>query len=208
VNPFIFPKNRHVRIEEPGAFSDYRKYKPFLQKEFSRKCVYCKMPDSMRGSNSFGVDHYRPKSKFPALRTVYANLFYCCNACNSRKGNFWPKEELEAERFIPNPCDYQMANHVRFKRAQVHARSSAGEFMLEFLDLNDIEFVSFRETTLTAIDACESKLSDLAKLEIKINSALKKKQISEKDCAVDLEAVRLKRDQLKVALENLSGETL
>lgn len=117
-------------------------------------------------------------------------------------------EKLAQECFIPNPCDHQMASHVRFKRAQVDARSRTGEFMLEFLDLNDSEFLSFRETTLAAIDACESKLYDLAKLTIAINSALKKKQISEKDHTADLEIVQRKSDELKDALANLSGETL
>jgi HNH endonuclease len=162
----------------------------------------------MRGYDSFGVDHYRPKSKFPSLETSYTNLFYCCNACNSRKGDFWPTGRIAKERFIPNPCDHQMANHVRFKRAQVDWRSPAGEFMLELLDLNDREFLSFRETTLAAIDACESKLSELRKLTNTINSALTKKQISEADHAADLASVRRDHDQMKAALAYLSGESL
>jgi hypothetical protein len=86
--PFSYPKSRHTRRLRPGPFKKYSEYKPFLREEFEKKCVYCRMPDTMKDYEMYGVDHYRPKSLFSELLTTYANLFYCCNPCNRRKREY------------------------------------------------------------------------------------------------------------------------
>ena len=88
MNPFSYPDSQHLRTQKPDRFSDYKRYKPFLRIEFERKCVYCRLPDGVKGEEAFGVDHYRPVSKFPGLDCAYENLFYTCNTCNWRKGDF------------------------------------------------------------------------------------------------------------------------
>jgi len=90
---FAYPAHRHVRSQAPGPFQAYTQYKPFLRLEFERRCVYCRLPDGLRGWEAFGVDHYKPFRRFPWLASVYANLFYSCNVCNQRKGVRWPTAE-------------------------------------------------------------------------------------------------------------------
>ena len=100
----------------------------------------------MRGEDSFGVDHYKPKSLFPDELLVYSNLFYSCNVCNRRKGGFWPNlRQREMEIFIPNPCDHKMFEHVRFEGLRVVPRTDAGKWCVELLSLNDSEFLEYRE---------------------------------------------------------------
>lgn len=161
MNPFIYPKSRYIRRLTPRNYTAYTSYKPFLRDEFERKCVYCRMPDTMRGQDNFGTDHYRPKKRFPHLATTYSNLFYCCNACNSRKGNYWPAAQDASSRFVPNPCDHEMFSHLRFKLATVEVRTAAGTFTQELLDLNDPETVNYREFVLEAIDLCEAKKQEV-----------------------------------------------
>ena len=159
--PFSYPKARHARSETPGAYADYRRYKPFLQIEFERKCVYCRTPDTMKGYEGFGVDHYRPKKKFPSFSTVYSNLFYCCNQCNTRKGEYWPIPSLETTHFIPNPCDHVMFANLQFKGAEVHPKSQAGIIAIDYLDLNDDASLEHRQLVNFALDMFESKRKEI-----------------------------------------------
>lgn len=118
--------------------------------------------DERPGDWSFHVEHYRPKKKFPELETEYTNLYYACAACNVRKGPFWPsREEVEKGIFIPNPCDYRMFDHLKFNFAEVMGRSTAGEWTLELLDLNDSDTVAHREALIAAFAGLDRKRREL-----------------------------------------------
>src|SRR5262249_19354003 len=152
LNPFLYPKSKHRRTQQPQSYSYYPSYKPFLRAEFGRQCVYCRLPDGLKGQDSFGVDHYRPKSLFPDLQATYSNLFYACNCCNRRKGRFWPTpDETGAGEFIPNPCDHVMFDHLRFQSSRIITRSLAGKRAEKTLMLNDDESVRYRELILDMI---------------------------------------------------------
>lgn len=92
MNPYTYQKVIHKRTVIPPIFNDYRKYKPYLSLEFKRQCVYCRALEKAKGWESFGVDHYRPKAKFPLLSNEYLNLFYSCNRCNGLKRDYWPTD--------------------------------------------------------------------------------------------------------------------
>lgn len=157
MNPFRYPEARHARMQSPGPFSDYRRYKPYLRIEFRRQCVYCRLPDGAFGEDSFGVDHYRPASRFPELLSQYQNLFYACNACNRRKRDFWPDEQQWNQGgFIPNPCDCVMAEHLVYRGGRVEPRTTAGQLACEILSLNDPEDILYREFLLRSIERCLS----------------------------------------------------
>jgi 5-methylcytosine-specific restriction endonuclease McrA len=150
VSVYAYPNVRHLRRLRPGPFTNYRRFKMHLQREFGGRCVYCRTPDALpdpvRGYASFGVDHYRPKALFPNLRADYGNLFYACNTCNTNKGEYWPDAEaLRAKRFVPNPVDHVMTQHVRYKDAAVVPHSDTGAFFCEHFDLNEPAVVAARE---------------------------------------------------------------
>lgn len=159
-NPFVYPKSRHVRTVKAPKLSSYRRYKKYLRKEFLGQCIYCRMPDSVMGLAQFGADHYLPQSRYPHLATTYSNLFYCCNSCNSYKGDA-PPVGTPPDVFVPNPCDYVMYAHMRFKHARVEHVTKAGKYTVELLDLNEESLVARREDNLHMIDVLEMSMADL-----------------------------------------------
>jgi len=158
LNPFRYPQSRYRRKLTPPSYSDYSRYKPTLKQEFASQCVYGRLPDGLKGEDSFSVDYYRPQSKFPGLVTTYANLFYACSCCNRRKGAFWPTDaQWRAKQFIPNPCDHVMFEHLRYRSARVETRTRAGELAERVLMLNDEGSVEYRELVLSVIAVLEEK---------------------------------------------------
>lgn len=161
---FRYPKILHKRTETPPVYKNYTSYKPFLQREFRRTCVYCQAVDTVAPGVQFGADHYKPKSKFPLESNDYKNLFYCCSACNSRKNNHWPFPEFLDTQTIPNPCAHVMTKHLRFRGATVEAQSDCGTFTLELLDLNDAKSVQFREHVIHLIDVLSREYEEAVEL--------------------------------------------
>ena len=160
-SPFIYSKTRHTRTQKPFAYKNYKSYKRTLRREFDAKCVYCLMPDSMLGWAQFGADHYRPQALYPELATTYTNLFYCCNACNSRKGDYWPRLIGQSGYFIPNPCDHVMFDHLRYDNAKIVGKSRQGAFTIELLDLDSREKEDYREEMLHLIDVNEKHIREI-----------------------------------------------
>jgi 5-methylcytosine-specific restriction endonuclease McrA len=206
VNPFVYPKSQYLRREKPGLLSAYPQYKPFLQREFERKCVYCRMPDSLKDYELYGVDQYRPKSRFPQLVTSYSNLFYCCNPCNRRKGEYWPAKGKGQTHFIPNPCDHEMFKHLRFNRAVVETKSTAGEVAESLLDLNDPETVAYRNFVLDALNTYAAKKIVLEQTHAQLTKLRDEGSISVADA--DTALLTLKRDlaQVTATLNRLAGQ--
>ena len=144
---FYYPKDKHARSLNPPKYKRYQSYKRHLQVEFSRVCVYCRQPDSTVPNLNFGVDHYRPSSKFPQLLRDYSNLFYCCGSCNSRKRQYWPLNE-KVGPYIVDPCGYKMADHLRFDphTGKIEHKGPHGKHTVDLLQLNDAALVTFRKS--------------------------------------------------------------
>lgn len=175
MNPFSYPKAKLARSQTPPAYTTYKRYKPYLQIEFGRQCVYCRMPDATRES-WFGADHYRPKSLFPELSAEYSNLYYCCNQCNARKGDYW-EPSSRSNRYVPNPCDHVMWSHLRFRGGTVEPRTDTGQFALDLLDLNDPAVVQQRESTIHLIDLCTNSIKEAEKILAEIEKLFKENTI-------------------------------
>ena len=102
-----------VRTETPPRYADYRRYKPHLRRDFQYQCAYCTINEAEFGGHyNFHIDHFRPQSLFPELRTEYSNLYYACSICNTYKSDTWPTEEQIARgrRFL-DPCADDYAAH-------------------------------------------------------------------------------------------------
>lgn len=176
---FSYQKTRHQRTQTPKEYASYKTYKPYLRKEFAARCVYCRMPDSLKGADQFGADHYRPQKIFPQLASHYGNLFYCCNRCNSRKGEYWPANGDVDPKFIPNPCDHLMWDHLRYRQAEVEARTPAGLFSLDLLDLNDPELIAYRADVLHLIEINEKAIAEASTIKTEIRRLWKAGKIPE-----------------------------
>ena len=144
VTPFRYPYKRHIWSETPLKFSDYRKYKPYLKREFNNKCVYCRKSDTLEDISGFHVEHYRPKTIFKDLIADYSNLFYSCAACNRYKSDYWSDDE---SKMIVNPCDYVMSKQLKFQAETIVSLSSPGKTTVELLRLNNDQSLKYRKLT-------------------------------------------------------------
>lgn len=161
-NPFFYAKTRHSRTRTPAQYRNYKQYKPDLKAEFAGQCVYCRAIDRIKGDEGFGVDHYMPQKLFPHLATEYANLFYACNRCNSWKGSYWPAPaQRKVERYIPNPCEHAMFEHMRYDDGSVRATSAPGAFTVGHLDLNDPQAIRLRRFLVDAAQAGQATITAL-----------------------------------------------
>lgn len=205
--PFIFPKDRHIRREKPPQFKTRKSYKPYLRREFEQKCVYCRMPDTMKGQESYAVEHYLPKSKYPHLEYDYRNLFYACLPCNSRKGEFCPDfEHLEKGTYIPNPCEHFMFEHMRFRSEVVEARSKAGVFTVDLLGLNDDEVTKYRAFMIGMIKLVKSKLGELQATLDDIDQIGDRKDTSNAECQTLRNEVEEQKRVQQSSLDRLLGK--
>ena len=179
MSPFVYPKPLHQRRFTPKQYKRYQSYKLMLRLEFSGKCVYCQMPSSLKGYESFGVDHYRPQKSFPGLSCTYSNLYYCCNSCNSAKGSYWPSPAAkELTEFIPNPCDHRMFENLRYSGAVVDWKTMAGKTAVRLLDLNDPEAVDYREFVINTVAIAEEKKTRLSTQQRSVEQRLKTQAVA------------------------------
>ena len=141
-------------------------YKSHLRIDFRWRCAYCE---------TTGVDHFRPKAKFPELDCHYPNLYYyCCNQCNSHKGSAWPSTEREAAGggFV-DPCVRDPFKHDLSEEStgRVSARTEAGAYTLRRLSLNRPELIRFRVRRRSIGDRIEKLREIVTKPESHLDAA-------------------------------------
>lgn len=135
MNWFRIPKENAIQ-PQTGTYGDW---KIQLAEEASHQCVYCAIPDAaMGGIRNFHVEHYRPKSRFPALENIYTNLFYACPVCNTFKSNDWPAEPDFETRCYPDPSvnDYRQLFIIDLQSGEIHGNVVASRYMVEKIHLN------------------------------------------------------------------------
>lgn len=79
---------------EDLEIEDRRRVRAELCHDFNQVCGYCEQrcnpttPGQLLNEES--VDHFHPRSRFPAEWLNWLNLIYSCHRCNLAKGNKWP----------------------------------------------------------------------------------------------------------------------
>ena len=135
----------------PGD-SRWQDFSPQLSEVFSSICGYCE--EYCDGE----VDHFKPKSKFPALVYKWSNWVLACSHCNRTKGDKWPPSgyvdpcaELEPERpenfFSFDTTTGEIVPGAGFSRAE-HAIAAQ---MIDDLQLNDHYHLSIRRDWLLLV---------------------------------------------------------
>ena len=142
LTPLRYPTKKHTRTETPPSYNHHRRYKPYLQREFSGRCVYCRKSDLDQEPGAFHVEHYQPQKYFPLLATTYGNLFYACSTCNMFKADYW-SHRVEAR--IPNPCDDVMSRHLVFLDHTIKERDQRGSIAIQLLRLNNDQSTYYRQ---------------------------------------------------------------
>ncbi|MBS1835090.1 MAG: hypothetical protein JST65_20390 [Acidobacteria bacterium] len=132
----------------PAGITDCRRFKKYLRLDFERHCAYCHQAENLHLTyHYFGVEHFKPRSKYPKLIATYSNLLYCCNRCNSIKGEFWPsRQDLAGGRRLLDPCVDDHAVHLGInpQTGAIVPKSEAGDFFARHLYLDREELLVWR----------------------------------------------------------------
>jgi uncharacterized protein (TIGR02646 family) len=145
-------KEQHRKAE---AQYRHKKIKEALCVMFHGKCAYCE--SNIRHVDYGDIEHYRPKSKFPALTFEWSNLLLACGVCNGKeyKGDRFPEEDQNGP--LVNPCEEDPEQHFYFhyepacRIASVYGTSPRGKTTEEILGLNRNELLTYRSRQMTKL---------------------------------------------------------
>ncbi len=155
-----------VRQLNPGPFTKYQSYKPYLRKEFLYRCAYCTLHEGDAGAGGvwhYCVEHFRPKKKFPELLCVYSNLYYACPFCNTTKNETWPSDKhIEQGFYFVDPCkeDLYVDHTEEQDDGRLTHKTNAGFYTIEHLLLNRRFFRKMRKDRREA----QAKIAELLSL--------------------------------------------
>ncbi len=71
-------------------------------------CSFCEA-FPLEGQSNEPIEHFRPKSKFHSLAYDWSNLYYCCEKCQSSKGEQWSEDLL-----APDAPGYRWSDWFEF----------------------------------------------------------------------------------------------
>lgn len=132
----------------PTVKGGYNAFRPYVRADFIRQCAYCLLSEELAGGEeNFELDHFRPKSRFPALLNDFFNIYYSCHPCNHTKLAYWPSAELEARgvSFV-DLCKDNFNKHFTVGRdGEWKGRTNSGNYTIELLRLNRKHLVTIRQ---------------------------------------------------------------
>lgn len=158
---------RIIRRQLPPQYDDYKSYKPFLRLDFRWRCCYCTIHEANWGNaGHFAVEHFRPKDKFENLSTVYSNLYYACDLCNSYKWNKWPNDDdTAAGRRFFDPCsDLSSAHFVDEGLGVLKGLTPCGEYTWKSIRLNRPDLIKMRNLRRQLNSKFRQVLKDIREL--------------------------------------------
>lgn len=127
-----FRITKPIRTYSGKELTDYKGYKKFLVNDFHERCGYTDCSHFwFGGKTTFQIDHFRPKSIYPALETKYLNLVYSCSYVNRAKS-------IDDSVNYIDPCDVDYNLH--FYRDELgnifpFKKSDAAQYMYKKLKL-------------------------------------------------------------------------
>ena len=100
-NDLFFPnlpsRNNYKKKRNGNYYSDYSLYREAIRMDCLGRCVYCDIHENENGGQAnMHIDHFRPKEKFPHLRSNPNNLNWSCAECNNLKSDHWPSENPDS----------------------------------------------------------------------------------------------------------------
>lgn len=136
------------------TYVNYRSYKTHLAADFKSRCGYTDCPDFwFGGKNTFHIDHFKPFSKNPTLKTDYSNLVYCCSYVNILKS--------DDEGDYIDPCNIDFNLHFeRDKDGSILPKSTSAEANYMFKQL---QLGLARYRLIWKLDEMHNKKIDLQK---------------------------------------------
>jgi hypothetical protein len=173
--PFAYPTERHRRRHGPTGYTNYQRYRPWLEDEFTFRCVYCLKRMVWSPTDVWTVDHIVSRDEALELICDYDNLVLACQCCN----------RLKSSKRVPDPCRLAYGWCLRVNRdGSITPLNQAGDRLIRDLRLNDPRYQRMREQKmrdLQALAKCDPagfekamgfppELPDLAALNDKLQS--------------------------------------
>lgn len=169
-------------------FRTNRTNKKYLAKDFRHRCAYCDDLDAYGGGfAAYHVEHFAPKSKFPAGQFDYDNLLYACPWCNRAKSDIWPsadpKISVVGDEGFVDPCTEEYDKHLRrLSDGSLEGITPLGKYMYKTLQLylrrhaiiHNVEKLKRKVDELKAdIAADKARGKDCSREEIALQSVVK-----------------------------------
>lgn len=160
------PKNVKLKDAVSKAEKKYGhpKIREQLNTMFQGKCAFC---EAYILHNSYPhIEHFRPKSKFPALCFEWKNLLLACGICNgsANKGVKFP-DEAEGGPLV-NPVEEDPNDFFRFEfdpltaTANVLEKNVRGKTSLETYGLNRQDLIRHRSRAIHNISFIANKAAE------------------------------------------------
>ncbi len=150
---FNYDDDHRKRKHGPRGYKDYSGFRPWLRDDFDFRCVYCLNREQwgvLKGS--FDIDHFIPREIDPGLELLYDNLVYACHRCNLTKST----------SIIPDPHKCAFGECLEFNDdGTLSALNKEGQLLLELMDLNDPNLVSFRVLIVEVVELAEQAFNQI-----------------------------------------------
>jgi len=144
IEPYAYPIQPHRRRHGPTGYSVYESYRPWLEDEFSFRCIYCLNRKVWSPTNIWAIDHLISQDEAPELECEYDNLVFACQFCNQQK---------LANR-VPDPCRVAYGECLRVEsNGTVTALNRDGRRLVSVIRLNHPRFVHERLKTMKVLRA-------------------------------------------------------
>lgn len=133
-------------------YMNYKSYKPYLADDFHHKCGYTDCSHKwFGGQRTFQIDHLKPWSIYPDLKTEYSNLVYCCSYVNRAKSDDDNPNYLD-------PCETDYNEHFeRDNRGFIVPKTTQGKYMVDHMQLH-----LFRYAIIWNLDRLKNRIDRLA----------------------------------------------
>lgn len=150
--PEVLPANMKGEREFPPVWRTDARVRRMIAGMSHGFCAYCQSPVTSSHPGKGGkdkppgqIEHFRPKSRFPAQAYELANYFLGCMGCNGAKQDRWatggyvrPDEGRPGSRFV-----FEENGKVRGRDGDVQAKNTVEDF-----DLKREGLRSHRETAI------------------------------------------------------------
>jgi len=175
--PFAYPTEPHCRRHGPGGYTNYQRYRPWLEDEFVFRCIYCLKRMVWAPTDVWSVDHIIPQDEAEELACIYDNLVLACQCCNRMKSN----------QRVPDPGLVAYGQCLRVgSEGAIIPLNKLGNRLVRALRLNEPRYQRWRSQRmreLRALALCDpegyeqvmgfpTELPDLSVLRVRSNSRL------------------------------------
>lgn len=146
----------------PPTYDRYPQYRDYLRSASQYACAYCTITESENPGATFNIEHFRPETLFPSLKSTCQNLRYSCPRCNSYKSKHWIPPENgcirdcekceqkvcrdNIERFIDILCEDPATMLYLGEDNKLHAflGSKPADYTIKYLRLNREQLIKLR----------------------------------------------------------------